>query len=258
MGIAVSTVVSTLLAFGLLTQGPTYWKWVMPICGGGAFLAFLGWLDDCYSLRSSVRFAAHFLAAGWAVYWLMPPDSPLYLKTVATIGIVWAVNFFNFMDGIDGLAGLEAVSVATAGWYICTSHRLFEPQLVSLIIASSALGFLFWNWPPAKIFMGDSGSGFLGYGFGCLSIGSGWGWKGGFGTWAILLFLFWFDASFTLFRRILNRERFWEAHRSHLFQKYVQSGYSHLTVDLIFLDGNTLLALVAIFQGHPPFPKFAR
>ena len=93
MGIAVSTVVSTLLAFGLLTQGPTYWKWVMPICGGGAFLAFLGWLDDCYSLRSSVRFAAHFLAAGWAVYWLMPPDSPLYLKTVATIGIVWAVNF---------------------------------------------------------------------------------------------------------------------------------------------------------------------
>jgi len=106
--------------------------------------------------------------------------------------------------------------------------------------------------------MGDCGSGFLGYGFGCLSIGSGWGWKGGFGTWAILLFLFWFDASFTLFRRILNRERFWEAHRSHLFQKYVQSGYSHLTVDLIFLAGNTLLALVAIFQGHPPFPKFAR
>jgi Fuc2NAc and GlcNAc transferase len=217
--------------------------WVIGL--GGTFITLIGWLDDCYSLSSGFRFASHFLAALWAVYWLSTPDSPIIWNGIWVVGIAWAINFYNFMDGSDGLAGSEAVIVGFAGSYIAARCGFPAEALIAVSVAGASLGFLCWNFPPAKIFLGDSGSGFLGYVFGCLSASAGWSFHGGFGTWAILLFLFWFDATFTLFRRIINRERFWEAHRSHIYQRAIQAGYTHRQVLFGFLLGNAVLAGLA-------------
>ncbi len=221
---------------------PSTWAGVALVA---ALVAVLGWLDDCYQLGAAKRFSGHVTAAV-AATWLLSahrPDHPLFW--ISAIGIVWAINFYNFMDGIDGLAGSEAVCVGIFGALISLRHGHEAAGVVSALIAASSLGFLFWNWPPAKIFMGDVGSGFLGFVFGCLAIASGWGFKGGFGTWLILLAMFWVDATFTLFRRLFNGEKIWEAHRSHLYQRAVQAGYTHKQVTLFFIAGNIILGCVA-------------
>ena len=150
--------------------------------GGGLLVAWVGWWDDHTGLRPPVRAAGHAVAALWALYWLggyptlrlgdfvvsLGPAGSL----LALIGIVWAVNLFNFMDGIDGIAGVEAVTVGTGGALLLWAAGQSGGASVSLAIAAAALGFLFWNWAPARIFMGDAGSGFLGFSFAVLAIWS--------------------------------------------------------------------------------------
>ncbi len=200
-----------------------------------------GWLDDCYKLSAKLRLLIHFVASALAAYLLIPAGTSIFFIFFAILWVSWAVNFFNFMDGIDGLAASEAVLVGIGGACISMKFGLNTPVAISLLISSGSLGFLFWNWPPAKIFMGDAGSGFLGYVFGCLSIASGWGFKGSFGTWLILLGLFFFDSTFTLLRRINKNEKFWEPHKSHLYQRALLSGFSHKQIVCVFVFGNFLL-----------------
>lgn len=220
-------------------------NWALAIGIGGSAVAWIGWLDDKNSLPARTRFMVHVIAAAWAVQLLLPPETSLLEKFCAGFWVAWSINFYNFMDGIDGLAGAEAVIIALGGGYIAGRLGLMAPLTVAWVIAAAALGFLFWNWPPAKIFMGDAGSGFLGYAFGCLAIGSGNGWAGGFYTFLLLLALFWGDASLTLLKRILRGERFWEPHRQHLYQQAVQKGYSHHEVTLAFVTLNMLLFIAA-------------
>lgn len=224
-------------------------NWVLTIGIGGFIIAWVGWLDDKSSLAASTRFLFHIIAAIWAIYQLYPGESPFFVKFVAGFWIAWSINFYNFMDGLDGLAGSEAVVIALGAGYISGRLGLMPSLAVAWIIAAAALGFLFWNWPPAKIFMGDAGSGFLGYVFGCLAVGSGTGWTGGFYTYLLLLALFWFDATFTLLKRILRRERFWEAHRQHLYQQAAQKGFSHLEITLFFVTINMLLFIAAAMMA---------
>ncbi|MBU1107594.1 MAG: glycosyltransferase family 4 protein [Candidatus Riflebacteria bacterium] len=224
-------------------------KWLLTIAIGGGVVAWIGWLDDKSSLSAKTRFMVHIIASAWAVNWLVPAETPFLGKLAAGFWVAWAINFYNFMDGIDGLAGAEAVVIALGAGYIAGRLGILGSLTVAWVIAASALGFLFWNWPPAKIFMGDAGSGFLGYAFGCLAIGSGTGWAGGFYTYLLLLALFWGDASFTLLKRILRGERFWEAHRQHLYQQAVQKGYSHHEVTLSFVTLNMLLFIAAALMA---------
>jgi Fuc2NAc and GlcNAc transferase len=222
----------------------------MALCIGGTAIAWIGWQDDRFSLSPQKRFFVHLIAATWAVNWLLPSDTALLYKFFAVFWVTWSINFFNFMDGIDGLAGAEAVFIGLGAGYISGRVGAQPTLAINWIIASASLGFLFWNWPPAKIFMGDAGSGFLGYAFGCLAIGSGPDWDGGFPTYFLLLALFIGDAGITLLKRIIRGERFWEAHRQHLYQKAAQKGFSHLEITLFFVTLNmALFVAAAMFAG---------
>jgi UDP-N-acetylmuramyl pentapeptide phosphotransferase/UDP-N-acetylglucosamine-1-phosphate transferase len=160
------------------------------------------------------------------------------------IWIVWMVNSYNFMDGIDGLAGLQAV-IAGVGWLVL-SYLLGMPAmfLFSGVIAFASLGFLFHNWSPAKIFMGDVGSAFLGFTFASIPMLSRTNvirFPDLLPIAAVLfVWFFLFDSVVTLLRRVFRGDKFWQAHREHLFQRLVSSGLSHKQVTLFY----GLLALV--------------
>lgn len=241
---ALSAIISIAL-LGLIRAPLVPNNWVLAICFGGGLIAWIGWQDDKYNLSPQIRFTFHVIASIWAVFWLVPPETNFMFKFLAGFWVAWSINFYNFMDGIDGLAGAEAVFIGICAGYIAARVGTQPTLAINWVVACAALGFLFWNWPPAKIFMGDAGSGFLGYTFGCLAIGSGIGWNGGFYTHLVLLALFWGDATFTLVKRIFRGEKFWEAHRQHIYQKMIQRGYSHLEVTLLFILINMIFFVIA-------------
>jgi UDP-N-acetylmuramyl pentapeptide phosphotransferase/UDP-N-acetylglucosamine-1-phosphate transferase len=133
-------------------------------------------------------------------------------------------NFYNFMDGMDGLGGsMGLIGFASLGSIALQAHSTSQLGITSLILSASCLGFLYWNWPKAKVFMGDTGSTFLGFSAAVL------GWMGtleGLWQWSIpflVFFPFWFDASTTLLRRFLRGEAVWRAHREHFYQRAILS-----------------------------------
>lgn len=148
----------------------------------------------------------------------------LAIAGFVAIGILAFTNFFNFMDGIDGLAG----SMGVIGFATFGTIALLEPSepslgIATLIISASCCGFLIWNWPKAKVFMGDTGSTFLGFSAAALgwlgSLDGLWHWSFSF----LVFFPFWFDASSTLLRRLFRGEKIWKAHREHFYQRAVLS-----------------------------------
>ncbi len=226
------------------------------LLGGGLLIAAVGWVDDRSSLPPLVRLTAHTIAAGWAVYWIggMPTlrvgNDVMHVGsaggTLAVIGIVWFTNLYNFMDGIDGLAGAEAVTVGgVAGLLLLYRGRQDLAVLLFLIVAAT-LGFLVWNWPPAKIFMGDVGSGLLGYMFATLAVFSERSGALSLLSWAVLFLVFIADATITLFRRGLSRKGLSSAHREHAYQRAVVSGYSHETVSVAIVVVNLVLGALAM------------
>ena len=245
---------------GLLTYGLLFFVeyWLLLLCYsfGAGLIATVSWFDDLHTLPKRVRFSVHSLAAILAIigfgYWdkLTVPfldrvNLGWFGLLVTFLWIVGLTNAYNFMDGIDGIAGGQAV-VAGVGWTIL--GVMMDLPLISAmgsLLAATSLGFLFHNWPPAKIFMGDVGSAFLGYSFACLGV---LGWKkdpvlalAGF----LLVWPFVFDTIFTFFRRLEHRENVFSAHRSHLYQRLVISGYSHRTVTLLYV-GLDLLGLLFV------------
>ncbi len=207
--------------------------------GGGVVVAIAGWLDDRRRVQAGGRFAAHLLAAAWTVWWLggMPSlvlgpatiSLGLAGAVLAGLAIAWAINLYNFMDGIDGLAAGEALLVGLIGTGLLASR---SPSLAALsaLVAGSAAGFLPWNWSPARIFLGDVGSGFLGYFFGALALASERSGALPAVIWVLLLGVFFVDATVTLVIRMIRRERWYSAHRSHAYQRGVQSGWTHRQV----------------------------
>jgi UDP-N-acetylmuramyl pentapeptide phosphotransferase/UDP-N-acetylglucosamine-1-phosphate transferase len=188
-------------------------------------LAALSLLDDFRGLSVRVRFAAHLLAAAATVYAL--PEMPLWAGWLAIPALVWMTNLYNFMDGSDGLAGGMALfgfaSYGAAAWL--GGAESFA--LLAWIVAAAAAGFLLFNFPPARIFMGDAGSIPLGYLAAALGLA---GWAAGLWTIAFPLLVFSpfiVDASVTLARRLSRGEKIWQAHRSHYYQRLVRMGWSH-------------------------------
>jgi len=134
------------------------------------------------------------------------------------------------MDGIDGIASVEAISVCLGGYLLYMLTGQFALATLPLVLGVSVAGFLCWNFPPARIFMGDAGSGFLGIALGTLSLQAGWVAPELFWSWLILLGVFVCDATFTLIRRLMRGDKVYEAHRSHAYQYASRQFGRHLPV----------------------------
>jgi Fuc2NAc and GlcNAc transferase len=226
------------------------------LLGGGAMVAGVGWVDDHRPMGAGVRLTTHFVAAAWALVWLGGvPTLALGVGSVtlgpmgtalAVLGIIWFTNLFNFMDGIDGLAGGEAVAVGLAGAGLLFARGAPGLGVVAALLAGASAGFLLWNWAPARIFMGDVGSGFLGYCFAVLALASERQGAVPLLVWIILCGVFIFDATVTLVRRALRGERLQDAHRSHAYQRALSVGWGHARVSGAALVLDAVLALLAV------------
>lgn len=221
---------------------------------GGLAVAAVGLMDDRQALSPKVRFVVHVGAAIWALAWLggLPPlqlgDRVIELGwggyVLGVLGIVWTLNLFNFMDGIDGIAGSEAVFVALAGCMLQFSAAGSGGAVaVGLVFAGACAGFLVWNWPPAKIFMGDVGSGYMGYLIAVLALAFARDNPVALLVWVILGGAFFMDATITLARRWSRRERVYEAHRTHAYQRLALRWQSHRCVTLLTIGINVLWLL---------------
>ncbi|CEK10243.1 MraY family glycosyltransferase [Legionella hackeliae] len=223
------------------------------LMGAGFFVAFIGFMDDHKSVAAKWRLLGHFLASMFALYmlggmsqftiyhWTLPSGS--LLNVLAVIYLVWLLNLYNFMDGIDGIAAIEAISVCLGSALLYYLHGNTGAMFAPLVLAVAVGGFLCWNFPPARIFMGDAGSGFLGITLGVLSIEGGKIDSNFFWSWLILLGVFIVDATITLFRRALNKEVLLQAHRSHAYQNISRRYNSHLPVTVGTLLINVLWLL---------------
>jgi Fuc2NAc and GlcNAc transferase len=229
---------------------------------GGLLVAIPGWIDDRGSLSPGRRLLAQSLAALWALFCLGGAGElelgfariPLGLAgdLTAFLAILWSVNLFNFMDGIDGLAGTEAVCAALFGalWL----GRAGDPAgaAACALLAAATAGFLVRNLPPARIFMGDVGSGWLGYVLAVLALASNNGGSAPPTLWLLLLSAFAVDATATLADRLRGGHSPVAAHREHAYQRLVRSGLSHGRVTGGFGVLNLLLGALALaLQGHP-------
>lgn len=223
---------------------------------GGALVAVVSWFDDLYTMPSTVRLAVHgasalcvLLGVGAIQQIHFPWLGNLYLGWLGYgftfLWIIALINGYNFMDGLDGLAGSQAVIAGVTWAYLGYWADVPLAMALGLILALSSLGFLAYNWPPARIFMGDVGSAFLGYNFAALAVlGAQQQGKLAF-LGALVVWPFLFDTLFTLVRRWQRGENLLQAHRSHLYQRLVISGHSHRTVTLLYAG----LAVVGAVAG---------
>jgi Fuc2NAc and GlcNAc transferase len=229
-GGGVAIVLSFLLALPVLNKFELLsTAMCLALSGAGCAVAIAGFLDDHGHIAARWRLLVHFSAAAWGLYWLggLPPFPVFrYLLDLGWIGylgaavyIVWLLNLYNFMDGIEGIAGIEAITACCGGalmvWLVASDSNAW---LLPAFLAVAVSGFLFWNFPPARIFMGDAGSGFLGIILALLSLQAAWIEARLLWVWMILLGVFIVDATVTLCRRVLRGEKFYEAHRSHAYQ----------------------------------------
>lgn len=217
----------------------------------GLLLACIGLIDDVIDLKPSIRIVAQIITVLIAFIFLngihpvpvfgkdLIPS--IFLYPITIMGMVWFINLFNFLDGIDGYASTETITLALAFY-------LFTGLNINLILIASVLGFLIWNWPKAKIFMGDVGSTQLGFIIVVMGVYFHNENKLSIISWLILAAPFWFDATLTLFRRWRNKEKLSQAHRKHIYQRLVQSGFSHLKVDILLLSVNFFLAVLVLIS----------
>jgi len=229
--------IGALFALGRLTTAQSW-----ALFGAGAWVALVGFVDDHRHIPAGWRLLAHFLGAGWGLYGLggFPPlqlfgqaiDLGVVGHVIGLFYLVWLLNLYNFMDGIDGIAGIEAITVCVGGVLLFLLSGNEGLWLEPALLAAACAGFLIWNFPPAKIFMGDAGSGFLGIVLGLVSIQSAWLNPNLLWSWLCLLGVFIVDATWTLWQRFRRGERLHEAHRSHAYQFAARRFGSHKAVTL--------------------------
>ena len=255
-GLAIVGLVLIGLPILALMAGSFSWRAVLTYMAASAFIAGVGWMDDRGSLSARFRLGVHIVAAVMAITGLgyfttltLPFGVSLHLRWLGLpLALVWIVgltNAYNFMDGIDGLAGGQAV-VAGAFWVVVGwRDQLTLAAGVGLLTTAASLGFLAHNWPPARIFMGDAGSGFLGCTFALLPALASTSEPRLLLAGALVMWPFIFDTAITLLRRLRRRENIFQAHRSHLYQRLVIAGRSHAAVTSLYLG----LALLGGLAG---------
>lgn len=233
------------------------WQQLIPsnlawaLIGGGGLVSWIGWRDDRHHVAIQWRLLVHVTAAAWTLFCLggaaiLGDNNPAFAFTwldwaLAALGIVWATNLYNFMDGSDGLAGAQALCAAAAAGFLLCLNGAFGVALTAFSLAAASAGFLVWNWPRARIFMGDVGSGLLGFLFAVLALGTQQSGALPLALWLLLLAVFILDTGYTLAARILRGEKWYAAHRSHTYQRLIQAGYSHRQVLLGLIGVNVVL-----------------
>ena len=246
-GLAIVVVVlAVLLAlpfFGLETPANS------SLAFSSALIAAVGLVDDLVDVRASIRMLIHVCAAALIVYagWgLLSADTPgrgietYPLLALTVIAIVWVLNLFNFMDGIDGIAASESLFVSLAAAWFLFSQGAEIWLLTCVAIAAASAAFLTFNWSPARIFMGDVGSGFLGF---ILAAVATLSWLDGSlspAVWIILGGAFVVDATYTLVVRMTTGQRWLSPHRSHVYQKLSRKLSSHSKTTSIYICVNVL------------------
>jgi len=232
---------------------------------GSILIAGIGFLDDHRHIPALHRVFVHVAAAALFLYLLggLPPlqlgahsiDLGLAGNLFAVVFLVWLTNLFNFMDGIDGIAAAEAIFIVAAAIVIGGAESGRYLLLLEIALLASCIGFLIWNWPPARIFMGDVGSGFLGLALGMLAIISTdlkvlplW-------TWLILAGIFIVDATITVIRRMISGKEWYTAHRSHAYQRAARRYKSHkrVTLGVSAINSGWLLPLAWFAALRPEF-----
>jgi Fuc2NAc and GlcNAc transferase len=252
-GLAI-VVTATAAFLALAATGLLPARVAIALAGGGVAVAAVGYVDDRLQTSAAVRLVVHLAAAVWGLAWLggLPPLSfggvPLSLgwagQLLGVLGIVWMLNLFNFMDGLDGIAASEGAFIGWGGALLATVSAI-GPSVAaaSAAFGAACLGFLVWNWPPARIFMGDVGSGYLGFTLAILALAASAERPVAFWVWLILGGVFIVDATATLIRRSFRGDRVYEAHCSHAYQWLARRWGSHLQVTLSVLAVNVLWLL---------------
>lgn len=233
------------------------WRPLAAFTVAGLLIAIVSWCDDVSRIPAVVRLATHGIGAGIVLlglgYWRaieLPVVGELELGwfgiPITFLWIVGLINAINFMDGIDGIAGGHA-AIAASTWAV-VGWLSGEPILVVLgvLLASSSLGFLGHNRPPARVFMGDTGSAFLGYSLSVLPLFITAMPPWSIVTAALMVWPFVFDSGFTLWRRISHGENILAAHRSHLYQRLVLAGWAHRSVTLLYIGMALISSLLAL------------
>jgi UDP-N-acetylmuramyl pentapeptide phosphotransferase/UDP-N-acetylglucosamine-1-phosphate transferase len=229
-------------------------------------LAAVSWRDDVGGLPPAIRLLVQALAVIAGLAFLPGAGTvfqdllPAWLDRAASALLwLWFVNAFNFMDGIDGIAGTEAAVIGGGIALLALFHLDavgLGTGMLGATVAGAALGFLAWNWQPAKLFMGDVGSVPLGYLLGWLLLN-----LAAAGYWASALILplyFLADASWTLLRRLGRGEKIWQPHREHFYQHAVQAGRSHQAVVLRVVVADLVLIGASLWAAAgPEFPALA-
>ncbi len=231
---------------------------ILPVCTSVLLLLFVSWLDDKKSLGIGVRLGSHLLAALIGAFALGSEATlfgdflPFWAdRAILVFGWAWFMNLTNFMDGIDGITGVQTITTtAGAGFLLWLTDRLFietggampDLALAALIVGACA-GFLIHNWHPAKIFLGDAGSVPLGFLMGYLLLKLA---SAGFGAAALILPLYYLaDSGLTIGHRALKREKIWQPHRQHFYQRAAAGEGRHDKIVLWILETNLILVLLA-------------
>lgn len=249
-GGGVAIVVAFLLSLLVLSGTLQGWWYLVALLGGGALCAVVGFLDDHGHIAARWRLIAHFACAAWVLAWMpqLPPllwagheiDLGIAGYVLAAFYLVWMLNLYNFMDGIDGIASVQAITTCLLGGALLWQIGALEIATLSFLLAAAVGGFLVWNFPPARIFMGDAGSGFLGLVIGAIGLFAAVAQPALLWAWSILMGVFIVDATFTLFRRLLRGDKVYEAHRSHAYQYASREVGGHRPVTLAVLAINLL------------------
>jgi len=234
---------------------------------GGLIVAAIGLWDDHSSVPAKLRLSTHFTAAIISLFFIADyPDIPLFDNIIKlsifgyffyTIFLVWMLNLYNFMDGIDGIASVEAITTLLGIIIIFYLQGDTNSPRVLMSLVACVAGFLIWNWPPVKIFMGDACSGFLGFTIGLMVITTSNSEHVNIWSWLILLSVFIVDATYTLFSRVLRGYSWFSPHRSHAYQIISRHYNSHKKVTLGVLAINVfwlfpLTYLATFFEYWAP------
>lgn len=266
-GIAIVLITLVAVVIGVMLQAirtPLALAWLL----GGGLVAGVGLLDDLKGLSATLRAGVHLLAA---LLLLNAVDAPAVLASLGltsgwlplfwvlgSVAAVWSINLFNFMDGIDALASAQCLFVVLAGVLVSGMGQGIDTSLLPCVaMAGAAAGFLIWNAPPARIFMGDVGSGFIGFGLIAGALASSSRGSVSVWTWLVLNGVFAVDASITLLTRLLRGQRIYEAHRLHVYQRLARRWSSHGRVTAVYMSINLIWCLpwaIATIKspGHAP------
>ncbi|MDQ1339127.1 MAG: hypothetical protein QG567_277 [Campylobacterota bacterium] len=226
----------------------------------GVVISLVSFFDDIYGLSPKVRLVTQSIVALGALvalggfeslnFRIFTVENQAITNLFAFLLIVWYINLYNFLDGINGYAGSEAVFLSVAGFLLFGGVHF-------IVLTVAVLGFLFWNWNRAKIFMGDVGSTLIGYNVAIFTIYYANEQSENLWVWIILFGLFWFDATITLLRRKRNGEKLSQAHKKHAYQRLTQAGWSHYKVTNRSIFINCLLFAIVYFSQNIAVSFFA-